>query len=393
MKIFILIIFFISSSVLSQTNTEIHVFDIVKKGESYILKNGKNISNNTGYDSQPFFYENDKVLFASEKNGQTEIVLSNLNSTNKNLNYRSNTPNGGEYSPQRIPNSSQISAVRLDNDGLQRFYKYDRKSKKSTELIPDLKVAYPAWFDENTVVASVIVNDSLHLIISDLKSKTNTTVAKNVGRSVHKIPGTELMSFISKENDKYWLLKSLNPKTKEIKTITSVGKTEDVTWLPNGTLLIPNQSTIYQFNPKTDKNPKLFFSFFDENINNISRMAINSEGTKIAIVAEVSPRYLAEEQLIGYNNRDINAFLKPFAKNVKVYRFPNTLSYEGLEKMRENYDSFFKNTPDLNCKILKRIVFKDKVIDHELVTANGRTFKAVAIYSIKNGKIVSVTFM
>lgn len=393
MKIFILIIFFISSSVLSQTNTEIHVFDIVKKGESYILKNGKNISNNTGYDSQPFFYENDKVLFASEKNGQTEIVLSNLNSTNKNLNYRSNTPNGGEYSPQRIPNSSQISAVRLDNDGLQRFYKYDRKSKKSTELIPDLKVAYPAWFDENTVVASVIVNDSLHLIISNLKSKTNTTVAKNVGRSVHKIPGSELMSFISKENDKYWLLKSLNPKTKEIKTITSVGKTEDVTWLPNGTLLLPNQSTIYQFNPKTDKNPKIFFSFSDENINNISRMAMNSEGTKIAIVAEVSPRYLAEEQLIGYNNRDINAFLKPFAKNVKVYRFPNTLSYEGLEKMRENYNSFFKNTPDLHCKILKRIVFKDKVIDHELVTANGRTFKAVAIYSIKNGKIVSVTFM
>ena len=393
MKIFILIIFFISSSVLSQTNTEIHVFDIVKKGESYILKNGKNISKNTGYDSQPFFYENDKVLFASEKNGQTEIVLSNLNSTNKNLNYRSNTPNGGEYSPQRIPNSSQISAVRLDNDGLQRFYKYDRKSKKSTELIPDLKVAYPAWFDENTLVASVIVNDSLHLIISDLKSKTNTIVAKNVGRSVHKIPGTELMSFISKENDKYWLLKSLNPRTKEIKTITSVGKTEDVTWLPNGTLLLPNQSTIYQFNPKTDKNPKLFFSFSDENINNISRMAVNSEGTKIAIVAEVSPRYLAEEQLIGYNNRDINAFLKPFAKNVKVYRFPNTLSYEGLEKMRENYDSFFKNTPDLHCKILKRIVFKDKVIDHELVTANGRTFKAVAIYSIKNGKIVSVTFM
>ena len=140
-------------------------------------------------------------------------------------------------------------------------------------------------------------------------------------------------------------------------------------------------------------NKKIITDFSDENINNISRMAMNSEGTKIAIVAEVSPRYLAEEQLIGYNNRDINAFLKPFAKNVKVYRFPNTLSYEGFEKMRENYNSFFKNTPDLHCKILKRIVFKDKVIDHELVTANGRTFKAVAIYSIKNGKIVSVTIM
>ncbi len=61
--------------------------------------------------------------------------------------------------------------------------------------------------------------------------------------------------------------------------------------------------------------------------------------------------------------------------------------------MRENYSSFFKNTTDLHCKVLKRIVFKDKVIDHELITANGKTFKAVAIYKMKNGKIVSVTFM
>ena len=69
------------------------------------------------------------------------------------------------------------------------------------------------------------------------------------------------------------------------------------------------------------------------------------------------------------------------------------MRYEGLEKMRGNYASFFEKTPDLHCKILKRMVYKDKVIDHELVTANGKNFKAVAIYEMKNGKIVSVTFM
>lgn len=383
----------ISSVISSQTNTEIHVFDITKEANKYLLKNGENISNNKGYDSQPYFYDNDKVLFASTLKGNTEIVLYNLNSGSKKLNYRSNTPNGGEYSPQRMPNSSQISAVRLDNNGLQRFYKYDRKSKKSTVLIPDLKVAYPAWFDKNTLVASVIVNDSLHLIVSNLKTKTNTTVAKMVGRSIHRIPNTALMSFISKENEEYWLLKSLNPATKEIKTITSIGKSEDVTWLPNGILLISNQSKIFQFNPKTDQQPKLFFSFSDDNINNISRMAVNKSGTKLALVAEVSPEYLAQEQLDGYNSRDIDAFLKPYAKNVKVYNYPNTLDYEGLENMRKRYESFFKNTPDLHCKLLKRIVFKNQVIDHELVTVNGRTVKAVAIYTMKNGKISSVTFL
>jgi|TARA_B110000046_G_C13026009_1_gene414133 hypothetical protein len=61
--------------------------------------------------------------------------------------------------------------------------------------------------------------------------------------------------------------------------------------------------------------------------------------------------------------------------------------------MRKGYENYFKNTPDLHCKLIKRIVHKDQVIDHELVTANGRTFKAVAIYKMKNGKIASVTFL
>lgn len=381
----------ITTSIFCQINTEIHVFDISKDGEKYVLENGENISNNEGYDSQPFFYDNTKVIFSSTRKGNTDIVFYDLNNTSHR--FISDTPNGGEYSPQKIPNSNDISAVRLDNDGLQRFYKYNISYNTNTEIISDLKVAYPAWFDKNTLVTSVIVNDSLHLIVSDLKKKINTTVAKMVGRSVHRVPNSDLMSFISKENEKYWLLKSIDPKTHEVKTITSVGKTEDITWLPNGTLLISNGNSIYKFNPEKDKQPSLFFSFLDENINNISRMAINSDGTKIAFVAEVSPEYLAEEQLTGYNNRDIDAFLKPFAKNVKVYNFPNNLSYEGLEKMRENYAPFFKKTPDLHCKILKRIVFKNKVIDHELVTSNGRTFKAVAIYEMKNGKIISVTFM
>lgn len=391
MKKFLLLICFLSITVYSQVNTEIHVFDIIQNGKNYNLVNGKNISNNVGYDSQPYFYDNNTVIFASSRKGNTDIKIFDLN-----LGYQkfiSATKTGGEYSPQRIPNSKNISAVRLDNDGLQRFYKYNYKTGSHTEILPNLKVAYPAWFDKKTIVASVIVNDSLHLIISDLNTKTNITVAKNVGRSVHKIPNSELMSFISKEKENYWELKSVNPKTKEIKTITSLGNTEDVTWLPNGILLIANGSSIYKFDPKKDKSPSLFFNFTDENINNISRIAVNTDGSKLALVAEVSPEYLAEAQLQGYNNRDIDSFLKPFAKDVKVYRYPNTLSYEGLDKMRENYASFFKQTEDLHCKILKRIVFKDKVIDHELVTANGRTFKAVAIYEIKNGKISKVTFM
>lgn len=391
MKNSLYLFLFIYCNIYSQTPTNVFVFDITENGNKIELQNKTKISDNIGYNNQPYFYNDETILFVSAFNGNTEILLKNL--SNQKVLQKSNTEIGSEYSPQRIPNSKNISAVRLDKNGLQRFYKYNYKTKKPTEIIPNLKVAYPTWYNKNTLVSATLVNDSLQLVISNLKKKTNLTIAKNVGRSIHKIPNSNLVSFIDKTNNKYWLLKSLNIETKEIKTITPIGKTEDITWLPNGTLLLSSGNSIYKFTPKKDNQPSLFYSFSDENINNISRMAVNKTGTKIAIVAEVSPRYLAQEQLNGYNNRDINAFLKPFAKNIKVYNFPNELRYEGIENMRKRYEGFFKNTPDLHCELVNRIVFEDKVIDHELVTTNGQQFKAVAIYSIKNGKIVSVTFM
>jgi Tol biopolymer transport system component len=286
MKIIPFLILFISLHISAQINTEVHFFDIKIVDENYVLKNGQNISNNPDYDSQPFFYDDNNIIFASTRNKSTDILIYNLKDKTKR--FISDTKNGSEYSPQRIPNSKNISAVRLDDNGLQRFYQYDFISGKSSEIIPDLKVAYPNWFDKNILAAVSIVNDSLELFICDLKKKINVAVAKNVGRSVHRIPNSNLISFISKEHKESWLIKSLNPLNTEIKTITSIGTSEDVTWLPNGILLISKGNSIYKFHPQKDKTPNLFFSFSDKNINNISRMAVNANGTKIALVAEVS---------------------------------------------------------------------------------------------------------
>ena len=76
-----------------------------------------------------------------------------------------------------------------------------------------------------------------------------------------------------------------------------------------------------------------------------------------------------------------------------MYQFPNHLEYEGLGNMRNRYEGFFKKNADLNCKLIEKIVNKNSVIDRDLITENGNIFKAVAIYTMENGKIVSVTFM
>jgi hypothetical protein len=116
-------------------------------------------------------------------------------------------------------------------------------------------------------------------------------------------------------------------------------------------------------------------------------------GNRLAIVAAESSEIPVQAQLEAYNARDIDKFLEPYAEDVQVYDYPDKLRYVGKEIMRRNYDSFFRSTPDLHCELKNRIIIRDKVIDEESVTANGRIFHAVAVYEIKDGKISKVMFV
>jgi hypothetical protein len=63
--------------------------------------------------------------------------------------------------------------------------------------------------------------------------------------------------------------------------------------------------------------------------------------------------------------------------------------------MRERYRKLFEPAPQLHALILNRIAFDRFVIDRESVTgrADGKTIEAVAIYEIRDGRIVRVTFL
>jgi hypothetical protein len=106
------------------------------------------------------------------------------------------------------------------------------------------------------------------------------------------------------------------------------------------------------------------------------------------------PEQLAQAQLDAYNGHDLEAFLKPYAEDVKIYQFPNTLTLEGKAAMRERYQ-FIENNPDLHCKLVNRIVEGNTVIDHEnvMVGKDKPMIKAIAIYKIKDKKIAEVYFI
>lgn len=280
-----LLFFLFATSVgIAQTNTEVYLFNLNKNNGNWSVGSGKNISNNPGYDSQPYFYSSKSIVFSSTRNKQTDIAEYNIKSSK--IKFINNTPNGGEYSPQRIPKSKDISAVRLDTDGLQRFYRYNYKTGKSTEIIADLKVAYPMWLDKNTTLNVVIVDGGLDLIKSEIKLNRNTTIQKKVGRSVHHIPNTTSVSYISKEKEQ-WQINMFNPNNGERrKIIETVGNKEDICWLPDGTLLIAVGNSLMKFNPATDKDWSIFHTFPKNKFKNISRILVNSAGTYLALVSD-----------------------------------------------------------------------------------------------------------
>jgi hypothetical protein len=270
--------------VLAQSNTEVYLFDIVPNKNTLTLTNQRTISNNDGYDNQPSFYNDNQVLFASTRNQQTDIATYNVRDAK--VTWINDTGFGSEYSPTKIPNQKAISAIRLDTTGLQRLYSYDFKTGKDKELIKDLVIGYHAWYTKDILVSSVLADGGLDLVVSNLKDGTNYTQQKKIGRSLHKIPNSDLISYISKEKDA-WEIKSIHPITGATQTIIqTIPEAEDMCWLLDGTILMPKGNVLYAFNPKTDSTWRVFTIFKDAQLFNITRIATNSTSSLLALVSD-----------------------------------------------------------------------------------------------------------
>ncbi|GAA0748155.1 DUF6265 family protein [Gaetbulibacter jejuensis] len=278
--------FLLSAFAFPQQDTEIFLFNIESPSSNISVTSGKNISNNEGYDNQPSFMNNDYILFSSNRNGQTDIIKYHTNYGSKTwLNFTE----GGEYTPLKIPNKDAVSAVRLDPDGKQRLYAYSLKTSESTEIIKDLVVAYYTWYDENTIVSAVIEDTELNLYVTDVNKGISKKYATNVGRSFHKIPDSNLVSFISKEDETQWKIKSLNPKTGAIKTIANtIEGVEDICWLNHITILSGKGSSLQKFTLNKDNNWKTVTDLSSYGITTITRLTTNPEATKLLIAAETT---------------------------------------------------------------------------------------------------------
>lgn len=383
------IIFYLST--FAQQNTEVFLVDMMTDEKGTILSIPLNISNNVGYDNQPSFLDDDTILFSSTRNGQTDIALYTI--SKNTTQWISDTPEGSEYSPLKIPGKEAVSAIRLDEDGLQRLYEYDFKTGKPKEILKDLKVGYHVWYNDYIIVCTVLIENRMDLVVANLKDGTNYTVQKNVGRSLHKIPNSNLISYISKEKETLEI-KSLNPISGATKTINFIWNgREDIAWLSEDTILGATNSIIAQVKADTTGVWNLFHEVDPLRWNDITRIAVSPNRQKLAMVAEPPAAAVVQKQVESYNEGNLDAFINCYSENVVVSYFPDEIWYEGHERMREIYAGLSPANKTYDVEVVKRIAISDKVIDQERVTGNGKIQMQVALYNVDKGAITHMTFI
>lgn len=114
---------------------------------------------------------------------------------------------------------------------------------------------------------------------------------------------------------------------------------------------------------------------------------------------QISAANIVDQQLLAYNNQDIEAFLATYHEDVEIYNFPGKLTLKGKEALRKSYSVMFSNLKCLNAVSLNRIVQGNYVTDHEKmhlckVRADEISFqmKVTVTYEVQDGLIKRVMF-
>ena len=101
-----------------------------------------------------------------------------------------------------------------------------------------------------------------------------------------------------------------------------------------------------------------------------------------------SPAEVIDRELVAYNARDLDAFMKVFSPDCEIFEFPDKLLAKGTEAIRKRYSARFLS-PNLHADVVKRIAVGDRIIDHESVTLTfpegPGTQEFVVISEVKGG--------
>ncbi len=221
------IIAFVTAPAALGAQTDIYLFDI-RNEYRFVAQ----VTDRGGYDSQPSFTTDSKaVLFTSDRaGGQTDIFPRSATSF------------------ATAPACSFGAATRI----------HSSSSRRAPQVGP-----------EN--------GETLFLL-------------SQAGTSIHAIPGGDLFSFVQKQDDWSWIIKSFDPASGAIVPLAPISNANEYyCWTPAGVLLTIDGIAILNGDPKVDTQWKPLAKLLAPGFVKGGRCTVSADGRYLAVVNTRSP--------------------------------------------------------------------------------------------------------
>lgn len=269
--------------------TDIFLVPLRREGTRLVLGNPENITDRPGYDNQPAFTSDGRAMLYTRigNDGQADIYRVDLATRTTTGLIR--TPES-EYSAAMPPGGTAITVVRVEQDSTQRLWRFASDGSHPEVLFPALQpVGYYAWADAQRLIMFVLGSPP-SLVAGNVETGRADTLARNVGRSMHKIPGRTTLSYVQRDSvDGDWIME-LDLSTGRATRLTHVvGRGQDYTWTPEGVVLMASGNRLFAWR-QGGGDWELVGALDGAGLSTITRLAVSPDGRWLAVVAAEAPR-------------------------------------------------------------------------------------------------------
>ncbi len=241
-----------------------------------------------GYTNQPSFTPSGDILVSVRKASDAQTDIWKLSHGTGRLRRITRTK-ANEYSPRITPDEQAYSVLRqVPGDSMdQQVFQFGIRGSGYTCLTPKLKnIGYYAWLDDDTLALFQLEGDQNRLTVYSVRDQRWKRITSAVGRTLWS-DGKGSLWYVHKFNDAYWYIKRYNQASAVVDVIVETpGKTEDFAVAPDGTFFMGLESKLYYYHPEKSTGWQECADLSVYGISRITRLAIQPDGKKLALVAE-----------------------------------------------------------------------------------------------------------
>ena len=249
------------------------------------------VSTLPGYDNQPnFSADGARILFAANRDGKQIDVFAFERASGRvsQLTHTPENENSPTYLPDGVGEAGGFSAVRSELDKTQRLWRFDARGQNPQLVLTDIKpVGYHAWIDASSL-ALFVLGPPATLQLANVASGKAEVAAEGIGRSLHRIPGTRLVSFVQRDAAGEFWVRQIDSTSKKIdaivKGVEGSGTDRDMAWMPDGKTIIMSSGTKVFAWTRGETAWTEVFDAATHGLGAVSRVAVSPTGDAIAIV-------------------------------------------------------------------------------------------------------------